>query len=495
MLQPARRTLAVAAGALLALTACDRPSPPAHPVAATDDPATAAAAAAAARESAREKEVLEAAVEAYVYGYPLVSMELTRRAQTNVARPTGDRLAPMGQLARQRALPTPADREATAPDADTLSVQAWIDVSAEPWVVSLPDTRGRYLLLSLHSGWTDAFAMPGARTTGTRAQRLAITGPGWKGKLPASVTELKSPTGLVWLRGRIATTGTARDLAEVYALQDQLELAPLSSLGKRRPAPVVRPDPAVDMKTPTRDQVQALDAMAYFRLLAAALKTNPPAAADAAPRAALARIGLVPGKDFDGASLDAVAMRSLAGAPSVALARIAAQGERSRASVNGWLVRVGGVGAYGTDYLQRASLASEELGASRLQDLVTLVAEADADGAPLDGSKRHRLRFPRGQLPPATAYWSLTLHDGRRDLAVNKLNRRALGSRDRLRFEKDGSLELVIQKDPPVKGQEANWLPAPAGPFALTLAIAWPREKPPTVLDGTWKPPAITPAK
>ncbi len=490
MLRSSPRALPVVAGALLALTACEKPAP-ARPAPPTADAATAAAAAAAATESAREKELLEAAVEAYVYGYPLVSMELTRRAQTNVARPTGDRLAPMGQLARQRALPTPADRESAAPDADTLSFQAWLDVSAEPWVVSLPDTRGRYLLLSLHSGWTDAFAMAGARTTGTRAQRLAITGPGWKGRLPGSVTELKSPTGLVWVRGRIATTGTARDLAEVHALQDQLELAPLSSLGKRRPPPVVRPDPAIDMKTPVREQVQALDAVAYFSLLAAALKSNPPAAADAAPRAALARIGLAPGKDFDGASLDAVAMRSLAGAPSAALARIAAQVERSHAHVNGWLVRVGGIGAYGTDHLQRAAMASTALGASRRQDLVTLVAETDADGAPLDGSKRHRLRFPRGQLPPATASWSLTLHDGRRAFVANKLNRHALGSRDRLRFDKDGSLELIIQRDPPGKGQEANWLPAPAGPYTLTLAIAWPNEKPPSILDGTWKPPAI----
>jgi hypothetical protein len=400
----------------------------------------------------------------------------------------------MGQLAKQRAFPTPADREVAASGLDALGVQAWIDVSRVPWVISVPDLKGRHVVLQFLSGFSEVFWTAGARTSSTRAQRLVITGPGWKGKLPAALTELKSPTGLVWLVGRIASNGTRKDLAEVHALQDRLALAPLSSPGKKHLPPATRPDPALDTRTPVRDQVFGLDAMAYFKLLATLLKTNPPAAAEGAAVATLARIGLVPGQDFDAAPLDSVALRALAAAPKVAQARIAGQWERARASVNGWTSLSGSLGAYGTDYLQRAYVASVALGASRAQDAVSAVAEVDAAGQPLDGSRRYRLHFPRGQLPPARASWSITLRDGQRALVANPLNRYAISSREKLRHNQDGSVDLVIQRASPGTGQEANWLPAPPGPFTLTLGIAWPQEKPPSVLDGSWKPPAVTPA-
>jgi hypothetical protein len=140
-------------------------------------------------------------------------------------------------------------------------------------------------------------------------------------------------------------------------------------------------------------------------------------------------------------------------------------------------------------------VASVELGAVRPQDVFSAVAETDGAGQPLDGSRRYLIHFPKGQLPPAKAFWSITLHDGQRAFTVNKLGRHALSSREKLHASKDGSLDLIIQKDSPGKGQEASWLPAPAGPFTLTLAIYWPLEKPHSALDGSWKPPAIALAK
>jgi hypothetical protein len=315
------------------------------------------------------------------------------------------------------------------------------------------------------------------------------------GKLPAGVTELKSPTGLVWMLGRISSSGTRPDLSAAHALQDRIAVFPLSAWGKKYVAPTGKPDPSVDMKTPIRDQVHGLDAVAYFKLLSTLLKTNRPAAADTAAVASLARIGLVPGQDFDGGKLDSVALKALAAAPKAAQAKILGQGELAGPAVNGWNIRTRGVGEYGTDFLQRAYITAVGLGANRTKDAIYPVAEVDAEGKPLDGSKKYVIHFARGQLPPAKAFWSLTLYDDKWFYSPNKLNRYTRGSRDRLRASRDGSVDLFIQRDSPGKAKEANWLPAPPGKFILMLRLYWPHEKPPSILDGSWKPPAVTAAR
>jgi len=171
------------------------------------------------------------ATEAYIYGYPLVTVEMTRRVITNVAEPKGTR-APMGQLVNLRHYPDASFRDVTAPNADTLYTSAFFDAGKEPWVLSLPDMNGRYFLMPMLDGWTTVFQAPGKRTTGTGAQTYAITGPGWSGTLPEGVKEYKSPTSLVWLIGRIYCTGAPEDYKAVHALQDEIKLVPLSSYGK-----------------------------------------------------------------------------------------------------------------------------------------------------------------------------------------------------------------------------------------------------------------------
>jgi hypothetical protein len=120
----------------------------------------------------------------------------------------------------------------TAPNADTLYTTTFVDVGKEPWVVSIPNMKGRYALFPMLDGWTTVFQVPGKRTTGTGAQTYAITGPGWHGTLPAGVKQYKSPTSIVWLLGRIYCTGTPEDYAGVHALQDQVKVVPLSAYGK-----------------------------------------------------------------------------------------------------------------------------------------------------------------------------------------------------------------------------------------------------------------------
>ena len=212
--------------------------------AASDVKAKAEAAAKEAEALKKEAEALVLATEAYVYGYPLVTMEMTRRIMTNVEQPEGNR-GPMGQFIRARTYPDAKFRDVTAPNADTLYTTAWFDLSKEPWIISVPDMKGRYFLLPMLDGWTDVFQVPGKRTTGTKAQTFAITGPGWSGELPKGVTEYKSPTGLVWLLGRIYSTGTPEDYKAVHALQDKMSAVPLSSWGKP-----YTPEPGTSVRPP-----------------------------------------------------------------------------------------------------------------------------------------------------------------------------------------------------------------------------------------------------
>jgi len=248
------------------------------------------------------EEAVKTAIDAYIYGYPLVTMDMTRRQVTNVATPDATH-APMGQLVRFRTYPPATMHTVTAPNADTLYTTAFVDVSKEPWILSVPDMGDRYYLLPMLDGWTDVFQVPGKRTTGDKAQKYAITGPGWSGTLPAGVTEYKSPTGLVWILGRIYCTGTPADYAAVHAAQDKFSLVPLSSYGKPYTPLPGEVDASFDMKTAVRDQVDAMDVNAFFNYLAKLMKTNPPAAEDAPMVAQMAKIGLVPGQEFDPSKL------------------------------------------------------------------------------------------------------------------------------------------------------------------------------------------------
>src|SRR5262245_40493748 len=237
---------------------------------------------------------LEAAIEAYIYGYPLVTIEMTRRQMTNVGKPEGIR-APMGQFASLRKYPTPADKEVTAPNADTLYSSAWVDLSQEPWILQVPDEHGRYYLMPMLDAWTDVFADPGTRTTGTNAGEFASVAPRWQGELPPGVEAIRAPTNLVWIIGRTYCTGTPEDYAAVHAIQDQYKLVPLSTYGKAYTPPPGKVDPSIDMKTPPREQVERMDTMSFFKLLAELMKQNQPYPADVPILTRMMRIGLVSG--------------------------------------------------------------------------------------------------------------------------------------------------------------------------------------------------------
>ena len=459
-----------------------------------DVKAKAEAAVKEAEAAAKEAEAFALATEAYIYGYPLVTMEMTRRIMTNVEKPEGNR-GPMGQFVRARTYPNAQFRDVTAPNADTLYTTAWFDVSKEPWIVSVPDMKGRYFLLPMLDGWTDVFQVPGKRTTGTGAQTFAITGPGWSGELPKGVTEYKSPTGLVWLLGRIFSSGTPEDYKAVHSLQDKMTAVPLSSWGKPYTPEPGKVDPSIDMKTAVRAQVDALDANAYFKLLADLMKTNPPSAEDAPMVAKLAKIGIVPGQDFDATKLDPAVAKGMAKAPKPAQEQIMAWLKEGIVAgdfklENGWAFSTK-VGTYGTHYLQRALITAIGLGANRPQDAIYPTSTGPDIVKKYDGSKKYVMRFEKGQMPPVDGFWSLTMYDKDYFFVDNPLNRYTLSQRNKLKANPDGSVDLYIQAESPGKDKESNWLPAPKDEFILMMRLYWPKEKPPSIIDGSWKIPEV----
>jgi hypothetical protein len=447
-----------------------------------------------ARAAENVFEAVPLGVEAYVYGYPLVTMEMTRRVMTNVEKFEGTR-APMGHFVRMREYPDAKFRDVTAPNADTLYTSAWIDVGKEPYVLSLPDAKDRYYLFPMLDGWTTVFQVPGKRTTGTGPQKYAITGPGWKGTLPDGVKEYKSPTSMVWLLGRIYCTGTPEDYAAVHKLQDEISIVPLSAYGKPYTPPPGKVDPSIDMKTAVRDQVNALSVDEYFTLLAKLMKDNPPYAEDAPMIAKLAKLGIVAGQPFDGSKLGPVAKEAFSTVPKIAQDKIMLHMKEGIISgdmklENGWAFTTK-TGIYGTNYVQRALITAIGLGANRPQDAVYPTSEGPNILGSYSGAKKWVMHFPKGQLPPAKGFWSVTMYDKDYFFVDNPLNRYSISERQNLKPNADGSVDLYIQNESPGKDKESNWLPSPKDKFILMMRLYWPSETNPSIIDGTWKIPAV----
>lgn len=427
------------------------------------------------------------AKEAYIYAYPLVTMEMTRRITTNVTKPDGMK-APMGQFANLRNYPTADFRDVTTPNADTLYSFAWIDLTVEPYVLHVPEEPGRYYLMPLLSAWTDVFADPGTRTTGTRARDFLITGPNWKGPVPNGMSRFQSPTNLVWVLGRTYCTGTPEDYQAVHAIQDQYKLVPLSMYDKPDyVAPEGKVDPTIDMKTTARDQVNALDAGNYYQLFAYLLTNNPPAPDDAPMVSKLKKLGIVPGKPFDINQIDPMLKKALEDSVKLGQADIMSQIQTIKPDKNGWVFLVE-TGRYGTRYLQRAMVAAIGLGANLPRDALYPSTTIDSQGQLLQGANQYVIHFAKDALPPVDGFWSLTLYDEQYFFVPNSINRYTLSPRDNLQLNPDGSLDLYIQNETPETAKMSNWLPAPLGRFVLVFRFYWPKQQ---LLSGSWLPPAV----
>jgi len=478
------------------------------------------------------------AVDAYIYGYPLVTFDMARKQQTNVAKPD-EQHAPMNQMIKMRTY-LPIDNHCcAAPNADTLYTIAWLDVYNEPLMLSIPEIRDRYYIVPLLDGFSEVIKVISSIDDGAKAQTLAITGPGWSGTLPDGVTEVKSSTAIVWLLGRIYSTGTPEDYKVVNDIQDQFKLVPLSAWGKPYTPPPVVVDPDFDMKTAARAQINSMDIYTYFNYLARLLKTNPPKPEDAAMVAKLVSIGLVPGEDFDPSKLRALEGQADGAIPAIAQGELGTEPDvhaqahftqgvgtisdqdfdtsklgsldrkliklvpkigllkmalrmKQQPTTNGWLYFTEGVGSWGTDYLLRGMGNLLGPGWNHAEDAVYPLALKDVDGNAYDGSRgNYVMHFDKGALPPVDGFWSLTMYDNDLFFVPNAIDRYNLSQRDTFVTNPDGSVDLYIQTDSPGKDKEANWLPAPSGEFKLILRVYGPSKTPPSILDGSWVPPEV----
>jgi len=426
-------------------------------------------------------------IESYLFGYPLVTMDMTRRQETNVAVPD-DAHAPMGQLVKLRAYPAVDNHGAAAPNADTLYTMVWLDVSTEPWVFSIPDMGDRFYIMPMLSGYNEVFHVAGSRATGSKAQEYVITGPGWSGTVPAGVTPVTSPTALVWILGRVYCSGTPEDYTAVHALQDGFSCVPLGAYGKPYTAPPGVVDETFDAEKAIRKQVNDLPLVEFFSYLAELLKTNPPKPEDAPIVSRMAEIGIVPGEDFDHSKLPLLGHRL---DPKLALLELV-HAMKSKTPVNGWLYWTSNAGEYGTDYEQRAMVTLIGPGLNYPKDAMYPFSEKDPDGKDYDGSKhRYVMRFDKGQLPPVKGFWSLTMYDPEFFFVPNPIDRYSLSQRDTFVTNPDGSIDLYLQADSPGPAKDANWLPAPKGKFVPMLRLYWPQDTPPSILDGSWTPPPL----
>jgi len=473
----------------MALIACIAAASPclAQP-SAPEPPANGASSKAATTEE--EKAAMDAGVEAVVYGLPLVMMDLTMKRMTNVSRARGI-AAPVNQFAHAPIFPPASFRNVVRANVDTLYSSAFLDLSAEPLVLSAPDTGGRYYLFPMFDAWTNVFATPGARTTGTKAATFVITGPNWKGELPVGLREFRSPTNIVWILGRIQTNGPA-DYAAVHAIQAGFKLVPLSKYGQPYAPPAGAVDPSADMKTPPVDQLKAMTGAQFLSALARLMKVDPPPAADAPVLARLATIGVVPGEDFDPGKIDPEVAKRLEGIVPAALARLHERERRFGKVENGWHIPAPDVGAYGADYDTRAIIGLIAFGANLKEDALYPTTFVDGDGAPLNGANKYRLHFEPGLTPPVNAFWSVTMYDPDSFFVENPIHRYAISSWMPLEHNPDGSLDIYVQHDSPGPDKEVNWLPAPAGGFNLTMRLYWPKSERPSILDGSWKLPPVT---
>jgi hypothetical protein len=398
---------------------------------------------------------------------------------------------PVNQFAHLRSFPTAAFKDVVRANVDTLYSSAFLDLAKEPMVLSVPDTRGRYYLLPLLDAWSNVFATPGSRTTGTQAGTFAITGPSWRGPVPQGMQQLKSPTHMVWILGRTQTNGPD-DYSAVHDIQDGYQLVPLSQYGKPYTPAAGTFDPTVDMDTPPIEQLKQMTATQFFGTLARLLKTNPTPVSEGPIWDDLSRIGIQPGQDFDPMTLDPSLAKELEGSISAAFVNLAQLQRHLGTTVNGWHIPPKNLGDYGTDYDTRAIIALIAFGANLPADAVYPTTFVDAAGQPLNGANRYTLHFDKGRTPPVHAFWSVTMYDSQSFFVDNAINRYAISSWMPLEHSSDGSIDLYIQHESPGKEREANWLPAPAGNFNVTLRMYWPKDHAPSIHDGTWVPPAVT---
>lgn len=419
--------------------------------------------------------------EAALYFYPLVTMDITRLQAINAPAGTKPGFGPPNEFHHFRAFPTADFRNVVRPNFDTLYSSAFLDLTAGPVILHAPDTDDRYYMLPLIDMWTDVFANPGKRTTGTDAKDFVVTGPGYTGELPDGLPVIAAPTPYVWIIGRTQTNGPA-DYDAVHKVQDGYSITPVGE------APNHVVDPEYDTTTEPLKLVNNMSAADFFTYAADLLAVNPPHPTDFSQLARIANLGIVAGESFDASRFSAEELAEIDTGRAAALQDMLAALNTLGTNIDGWTTFTETMGVYGNYYFKRAVVTLVGLGANPAEDAVYPLLTADADGNPVAGENDYVIHFDADKLPPAYAFWSVTMYDAEGFQVANELDRFAIGDRDPLTYNADGSLDLYLQHTNPGPVRESNWLPAPLGPLGITMRLYAPKRE---VLDGRWHPPAV----
>ena len=442
-----------------------------------------------------DDQVIKIATKAYVFGYPMILMDYTRKATTNVKSPTSTGFAPMNQIGNFRQFPDDKFTAVVKPNVDTYYSNAWFDLKAEPVVLSIPATE-RYYLLPLYDAFSNVFFVPGPRTTGTDAHTFLLTGPFWSGTIPKGMTQVKAPTNIVWMIGR-TQVNSAKDGATIVAnFQDGIKIDLLSNYGENHKV-ILGIVSDENKKIVPVENTRALTTKKYFNKLTELMVDNPPAEADSSFVKDMKSIGIEAGKSFSITGFSPQLQEKLNAIPEQAHQQwIAISTGKVKAGlnlVNGWMLITKGIGNYGVNYDFRAFIAFIGLGANLPEDAVYPSTSRDIEGNSIDGKNNYVLHFEKDEIPPVNAFWSLTAYNSEDFLIGNSINRFALGDRDNLKYNKDGSLDIYIQNSDPGGTKTSNWLPSTKeGLTNLTLRLYWPKE---SVLNDTWEAPAVKKVK
>ncbi|WP_052200146.1 DUF1254 domain-containing protein [Terriglobus sp. TAA 43] len=429
------------------------------------------------------------AKDAYVYGVPMVAQYKTMYA-FSVDKSNPQYKGPFNSVLNIARVFTPADTAFVTPNSDTPYSFSGLDLRAEPMVITIPKMeKNRYFVFQLMDLYTFNFAYIGSRTTGNDGGTFLIAGPEWKGEVPKNITKtFNAETEFVSVVGRTQLFNPA-DLPNVKKIQAGYKIEPLHEFAHTAPPP---PAPPINWPTPISPAEQT--SLAFFNQMAFLLQfCMPPHPSEAELRQSFAKIGIVPGKPFDASAFSPEVQAAM----KTGIADGQKAIDTNRAATGGKTDTLFGSREYlKNNFLARATGTQMGIGANSRDEALYPILDKDADGQPLDGSKgKYTLHFAKGQFPPVNAFWSLTMYDLPSQLLVkNPINRYLINSPmlPQLKLDPDGGLTLYIQADSPGGAKQANWLPAPKGPFMMAVRYYWPK---PELLSGDWKSPIVERAK
>jgi len=444
-----------------------------------------------AQEKLAEGEAKQIAEEAFVYGFPMV-MNYGTMYEYAVDKASSQYKAPFNQIHNTARVYTPKDTAIITPNSDTPYSLLWIDLRAEPLVLSVPEVeKGRYYSVELFDLYTFTYGYIGTRATGNKPGKYMIAGPGWKGETPPGIDKVFPCETEFSLAAYRTQLFEPKDIDNVKKVQAGYGVQTLSEHLKK-PAPPAAPE----VKWPKIDKTLAeTDPFAFLNFVLQFCPPTGPAGVEKPLRERFAKIGIEAGKPFSLDKLTAEQKAEVVAGMKSGYAKIKDKVGNLGREANGWRIMTSGFvdrAAYRGDWLLRAAVAMAGIyGNSAVEAMYPMLA-TDSEGNKPDCSKnRYTLTFPKDQFPPAKAFWSVTMYDAKTQLLIeNPINRYLINTPmlPELKTNADGSLTIYIQKDSPGKDKESNWLPAPDGPIYVVMRLYWPEE---AALKGEWKPPAV----